>query len=328
MTDSAPESDVPRAVIILPFAGFYHSMWSHELDREESDYAEYHANGDDSDPDYEEWWPEPLRLDESKLAELLVDPSDYSAMHEAVAKEYVATFDHLLGDAMGLSVPTEGTRWCYKANDMVPHVYDRPTAGLEFESMSSPREYNFATDRVFAYIPMATVELLFTRSRVEHHEPLRSLIRDSFTSRSGFSSHYDNDLDEWLAKPLDEWDHNELGTLLVAALKLYRPDDESSMEMDCLTAMSEASDFHTAWSNAVDWDKFESARAEARAQLLADWLADDFDAAVRWRALHADEFAELIDADPSLFKDFEEQLGLPTLPYHCPETPDLFECAA
>lgn len=317
-----------RAVILLPFAGFYNSMWSGELDNEESSHVEYLCDAHErDDKEKEHWWPEPLRLDEGKLAELLMPASNYAAMHEAVAKEYVATFDHILGEAMGLSVPTEGERYCYQTSEMVPHVYDRPTAGLEFESMSSPREYNFATDRVFAYIPMSTIELLFTRSRVDHHEPLRTLIRDSFTSRSGFSSHYDNDFDEWLAKPLDEWDHNELGTLLVAALHLYCPDAEN-VEMDCLMAMAEASDFSDAWSNAVDFAKFESARAEARAPLLADWLADDFDAAVRWRATHDDEFAELIDADPSLFKEFEEQLDLPALPYRCPTTPDLFECAA
>lgn len=318
-----------RALIVLPFAGFYHSHWSAELDNEESGHIEYACDAHDADDkEKEHWWPEPLRLAEDKLANLLLSASDYVAMHKAVAKEYVAAFDHFLGDAMGLSVPTDGTRYDYTTQAMVPHVYNRPTAGLEFDALDSPTSYNFATDRVFAYIPMATVELLFTRSRVDNHDPLRSLIRDSFTSRSGFSSHYDNDLDAWLEKPLDEWDHNELGVLLVAALKLYRPDDDETMEMKCLTSMCEASDFHTAWSNAVDWPKFEASRIDARAELLADWLADDFDAATIWRATHTEAFEELVAADPSLFKDFEEQLDMGTLPYRCPTTPDLFECAA
>ena len=87
---------------------------------------------------------------------------------------------------------------------------------VEWESMKSPREYNFTTDRVFITLPLEEWQRL--RDRVNDC-PIRETIRKNFTSRDGFISFYPSDLDaeEW-QKPLAEWDHNQLMTLLEAWL--------------------------------------------------------------------------------------------------------------
>ncbi len=79
-----------------------------------------------------------------------------------------------------------------------------------FDKMISPREYNFYTDRIFAWIDRQDLyEMLFAVDFAD----LDKLIRARLTSRSGFVSWYSNSLDQW-PESLDEWDHNQIGTLL------------------------------------------------------------------------------------------------------------------
>lgn len=80
-----------------------------------------------------------------------------------------------------------------------------------FESMSSPRFYNFETDRIFVTLTRNDVAKLW---RGVDRELFTQRCRDRFTSRSGFTSHYSNDWRQW--GRLSEWDHNQLGTLIGA----------------------------------------------------------------------------------------------------------------
>lgn len=84
-----------------------------------------------------------------------------------------------------------------------------------YDTMESPREYNFTTDIIFTKLTMETVQKLF--DYVDQHE-LSARIVDRFTSCSGFISFYSNDVLEWLKKPLNTWDCNEVGTLIEAAI--------------------------------------------------------------------------------------------------------------
>lgn len=85
---------------------------------------------------------------------------------------------------------------------------------MTFESLRSPREYNFSTDLIFCQISLEEVR----RLRAETNEKnLRDTIRERFTSRSGFHSFYSNDLDHW--DEIETWDHNEVGTLLEAYIQ-------------------------------------------------------------------------------------------------------------
>jgi hypothetical protein len=79
---------------------------------------------------------------------------------------------------------------------------------LEFEEMTSPREYNFMTDRIFCKILEEDVEKL---KREVGHIALRELVRKRFTSHDGFMSFYSNDYEDWL-KQKEPLDHNQIGT--------------------------------------------------------------------------------------------------------------------
>lgn len=85
---------------------------------------------------------------------------------------------------------------------------------LEFDSLSSPREYNFATDRIFCKIDDAEVMRIWRETKPE---TMINQVKSMFTSYDGFSSFYCNDFNDWNESPL-EYDHNELYCLLCAWL--------------------------------------------------------------------------------------------------------------
>jgi hypothetical protein len=97
---------------------------------------------------------------------------------------------------------------------------------LKFESMSSPREYNFATDRIFCTISREEVRRL---KREVDPEALAALAKRKFTSRDGFASFYSPDIESWGS--VDGWDHNQLGTLIEASME-DDPEEDIAYEMN------------------------------------------------------------------------------------------------
>lgn len=95
---------------------------------------------------------------------------------------------------------------------------------LKFVELSSPREYNFTTDRIFCSIDLEEVKSIF--EKVDENL-LRERIAARFTSRSGFVSYYPNTLEEW-PSDLSEWDINQVGTLLEAMV--YADYDNGRMD--------------------------------------------------------------------------------------------------
>lgn len=95
-------------------------------------------------------------------------------------------------------------------------------AGARFVEMTSPREYNFETDKIFADIPDEFLQRIRADVAPEH---LRRVAAEWFTSRDGFSSFYSPNVGDWGA--LDEWDHNQKGALLQAWCDEYHASHES-----------------------------------------------------------------------------------------------------
>jgi hypothetical protein len=80
---------------------------------------------------------------------------------------------------------------------------------LQFESMESPREYNFSTDQIYVTISESEVHRLYALC---DSQALAELAKQQFTSRSGFISFYSPCIADWGA--VATWDHNQVGTLL------------------------------------------------------------------------------------------------------------------
>ena len=81
---------------------------------------------------------------------------------------------------------------------------DRYGLTLTFDEMTSPREYNFSTDRIFCEIPKEEIDKI--RKEVYEHKDWPQYVRDNFTDSDGFWSNYDNSYqhEDWTRENLDE----------------------------------------------------------------------------------------------------------------------------
>lgn len=321
----------PRLLTVnLPFPGFFESAYSGAVDHEESQWLEYHAedNGE-TGHDYESSWPAPLSL-ANELGNIMWPHTNHRTAYRKIAESYVAAFDHLAGEAFGMTVPDTRSKWTWTEDGqsvVTPEPYARPSIGMTFESMDSPREYNFTTDRVYGLVPLKTMREIFRRSKAENHETLAAVVRDTFTSYDGFASFYSPDLDSWLAKAgrLQDWDHNELGTLLIAGLQMAGEtfgegsvyDYESPESRLYESAVGDEGAMY-AWESSVDWPAFEAARIEARGEKLADWMTEYPDAAKAWIYDNGERAAALAASVAAV------DLDLGTVAVRCPDTPDMF----
>jgi len=197
-------------LINIPFAGFYNSWYSAELDAVQERFVEYEVEKNPG-------------LDPDIPNEALWHCADYGKAYDHIARAYVDQFNQYILDEYEIDL------------------------GLKFESMQSPREYNFETDRIFCEISEENVRKL--RSAVSD-PALRHAIKERFTSRSGFIFSYPNRLEDW--PPLEQWDHNELGTLLVALL-----DDTEDWDWKIWERMQDRNVFDVAFDNCVNWEVYD-----------------------------------------------------------------------
>lgn len=282
--------------INIPFPGFYNSLYSDLVDREVESWSEYEA----SDRQSEEGWPEQLIISERDLSDMAFYAMDYSAAYRQVAEVYLSCFDELCGEAFGFTRMRKHQMGNRRINTMQ----------LAWSDMTSPKEYNFETDRVFAFVPLYLMRRLFAMSRKDGHETLTRVIGSRFTSRSGFISFYSSHISDWLEKPLDAWDHNELGALLIACLEITGTDYGDS-DLGLYYRVSDYETGYNAFSEGMDWPKLESDMRDKRKELLAEWLESDPESCKAWAAWNAERFVSLCGDKPDI-------------PYRCDKTPDLF----
>jgi hypothetical protein len=114
-----------------------------------------------------------------RLSYLAFDSINWHVLYLDYAKEYASAFAHKFNIAM------------------------------QFESMTSPKEYNFTTDRIFCEISESEVKRVFNST---DKAVLSKKAREAFTSRDGFTSFYNPDYLTW--GDVLTWDHNQLNVLI------------------------------------------------------------------------------------------------------------------
>ena len=226
--------------VIIPFGGFYESLWSSEIDRQETSFAEYEADERQCNADYypDDYQPAHLRLDQGEIADILYRVTQYRDCYSAVARAYVSGFDDMCAEELGT-----------------------PLDSFTFEAMSSPREYNFTTDRLFCDVPLDVMQGLRDRT-----DPalLAQQFASAFTSRDGFRSFYSPIVPD---KPLEDWDHNELAQLLVAAL-------HGLEDIDFRVYENVPDSLHSQWQEGVDWTAYQVAVDDLRAEKAEKWALE------------------------------------------------------
>lgn len=83
---------------------------------------------------------------------------------------------------------------------------------FEFETLVSPREYNFVNDSINIKVE-CDVQKLIDFIKNNFWEEFKEEIEKTYTSRDGFISYYENDAEEWLTTFKEDSDH-KLGHLL------------------------------------------------------------------------------------------------------------------
>lgn len=141
----------------------------------------------------------------------------YETLHDA---EIDSTLDRMLGDDCGDPFPGLMSHAWRGDFSHAHNAYARAYAVRflsefkikgEFESMQSPREYNFTTDRIFCEIPADEIARILKETP---RATLDACAAEWFTSRSGFISSYSPDVDDW--GDVSSWDHNQCGCLIAA----------------------------------------------------------------------------------------------------------------
>jgi len=176
--------------MVIPFAGFYASAWDDAMDSELDALVIWLKTSDSRFEDYPD-----ADIHDAVFAEI-----DWDTVREALARAYADAFWEWLRPQ--LAVSGEAVEWRYA-------------------ELVSPREYNGLNDRIFVNVSPALVDALVLQT---DGATLGIVIKDRFTSRSGFVSFYSNDMDDWFKTPVTQWDHNQLGTLLLAWMETVGAD--------------------------------------------------------------------------------------------------------
>ena len=108
-----------------------------------------------------------------------------------------------------------------------------------YESMSSPKFYNFETDRLFVNLTLGDYRKIW---RDTDKDAFTERCKEWFTPRDGFIPGYGNDWTQW--GRLIDWDHNQIGTLLEVYLEYLYCDETAAREWDIWAEHSLAEGFY------------------------------------------------------------------------------------
>ena len=166
----------------IPFDGFYNSFISADIDHQIGQQIEWDCDIYD--------------LNESE-EEILYNnylTVNTSYFYNQIAEDYTNFYIDNLNAKLNYAYPDHGF-----------------TLNAKFSLLTSPREYNFETDRIFIDIEKNHAIDFIKYIIKNYKKELEEKIKERFTSRSGFWSHYKNGLDLW-TQDYSEWDHNQIGT--------------------------------------------------------------------------------------------------------------------
>jgi len=160
----------------IPFDGFYESFISADIDHQIGQQIEWDSDIYDLNEDEQQiLWDNYLSVNRSYF-------------YNEIAEHYTDLYIDALNERL------EGF-----------------TLNAKFNLLTSPREYNFETDRIFIEIE-ENHAIDFIKYIIKNYKKeLENKIKERFTSRSGFNSFYKNSIDLW-TKDYSEWDHNQIGT--------------------------------------------------------------------------------------------------------------------
>ena len=145
---------------------------------------------------------------------------------------------------------------------------------LEFDDMTSPREYNFSTDRLFVIAEKSQIDKI--RKEVYEHSGWAEYVKENFTDRDGFWSFVSSDWqdEDWQKDVLSEAQYeviirywlnqiaNQIGSDMEYESEIHLMADTDIYSWDSIQAAHEAG------------DKFLKAEAEENERLYLEYVND------------------------------------------------------
>jgi len=166
----------------IPFDGFYESFISADIEHQIGQQIEWYCDI------YE------LNVNEEKILWDNYLSVNRSYFYNQIAEDYTNFYIDDLNAKLNYAYPDHGF-----------------TLNAKFSFLTSPREYNFETDRILIDIERDHA-IDFIKYIIKHYKKeLEEKIKQRFTSRSGYWSYYKNTLDSW-TQDYSEWDCNMIGT--------------------------------------------------------------------------------------------------------------------
>ena len=129
----------------------------------------------------------------------------------SIEKEYLNwllnnLFDYVNNEDYENDVAKEYTKqWFASAKEQIDYI-----ESIKYQKTNSPRFYNYSTDYIDITIKIDIDRLVFDFATTEG---AAKYIKEKYSCRSGFISHYDNDISTWI-KNLDDNLEHKIGSML------------------------------------------------------------------------------------------------------------------
>jgi len=159
----------------IPFEGFYNSFISADIENEIDSSTQYYSES------YE------LNDNEEQLLSNSFLSVNNNNFYNEICKDYTSFYID-------------------KLNERIKDF----TLKATYKCFISPKEYNFQTDRVFIEIEENHCIDFIKYTIKNYKKELDNKIKERFTSKSGFISFYENNLESW-TNNYKKWDHNQIG---------------------------------------------------------------------------------------------------------------------
>lgn len=154
--------------------------------------------------------------------------------------EYIDSMDALAGDRAVAEVLPDAfmSLWNVEIASEHPQLTIK---SITYSDMTSPKFYNFETDRIYAMVEM-DLQALGDWLK-ENPDEWGAMLSTRHRTRSGFISFYDHNPESWDLNDIKYWDHNELATAFLTILDYY--------DLDQMSLYNEADNLDEVYSRAV-----------------------------------------------------------------------------